>query len=76
MAADERAELPDLLEPAAQAGDLLREAARRQRALRDEEHLVDVERLGEVIVGAALHGLDGGLHRSVRRHHDDGGIRA
>src|SRR6266446_4122848 len=44
------------------------EPARRQRALGEEERLVEVEGLGEVVVGALLHGLDGRLHGAVGGH--------
>ena len=42
-----------------------------QGAAGDGAHLVDVERLGDVIVGAALHRVDGVVHRVLRRDDDD-----
>ena len=72
----EGAELPDLLEPRLERGDFLREPARRQRALGEQERLVEVEGLGEVVVGALLHGLDGRLHGAVGGHDHHLGIGA
>ena len=42
-----------------------------ERVLDDDEHFVVLERLGDVVERAALHGRDGVLDRRVRRHHDD-----
>ena len=70
MASDQCAELPHLLQPRLEARHLLREPAGGERPLGEQQHLVEIERLGQVIVGAALHRLDGGLHRPVRGHDD------
>ena len=42
-----------------------------ERALDDELDLLQRKRLGDVVVGAALHRGDGALHRRIRRHQDD-----
>ena len=42
-----------------------------ERPADDEHELVVVERLGDVVDGAALHGLDGVLGRGVGGDHDD-----
>src|SRR5581483_5876452 len=68
MAPHQRPELPDLLEPRAERGDLLGEPPRGQRALGEQQRLVEVEGLGQVVVGAVLHGGDRGLHGAVRGH--------
>ena len=39
-------------------------------ALQLQAQFVEVERFGDVVVGAKLHGLDGGLHRGKAGHHD------
>ena len=54
----------------------LRQAAQRERAVRPAApHLFEVEGLGEVVVGAALHRLDGVRHRVLRGHDDDRACR-
>ncbi len=45
-------------------------ACSKTRSQRGEE-VVDLERLGDVVVGAVLHGLDGGGAPAERGHHDD-----
>ena len=72
--ADERPELPDLLDAGPELDDLAGERARRQGALGEEPHLVVVERLREVVVGPALHRLDGGADAPVGRHDDHRGV--
>ena len=46
-----------------------------ERAVHDEDQLLVVDRLGDVVVGARLHGLDGRLHRAEGRDHHDGRLR-
>ncbi len=67
---DDGAELPDLLQAAPEARHLLGQPARREGPLGEQEHLVEVERLRDVVVGAALHRLDRGVHGAVGGHHD------
>jgi hypothetical protein len=74
VAPDEGAELPDLFETGLERGDLLRQTPGRQRPLRQEQGLVEVERLGEIVVGAPLHRLNGGLDGAVSGHDHDLGI--
>src|SRR5690606_13611557 len=38
--------------------------------LQAQEHLFGLERLGDVVVGACLHGFDGQVVTAVRAHHD------
>ena len=71
MAPDERAELPHLLEPGPERADLLGEPLGGEGALGEEQRLVEIEGLGQVVVGALLHRLDRRLHRAVRGHDDD-----
>jgi len=40
----------------------------------DEQDLVVLERFGDVVEGAALHGVDGGVDRRVGGDHDDGHV--
>ena len=42
-----------------------------ERAFRDDEQLVDLERFLQVIERAETHRFDRALDRRVRRHHDD-----
>jgi hypothetical protein len=37
----------------------------------DGEEALGIDRLGDEVVGPALHGVDGGLDGGERRHHDD-----
>lgn len=54
----------------------LLQAAAAQGAFHQQFDLVQVQRLGDKMVGAAPHGLDGGVHAAVGGHHDaDGGTR-
>ena len=46
-----------------------------QRALHGEFQFVDLEGLGDEIVRAELHRLDGLFHRRVGGDEDDGGLR-
>ena len=55
----------------AQVGELALLPRPRQHALDEQRELVEVERLLEVVRGAAAHRLDGVLHRSVGGHQDD-----
>ena len=52
------------------------EAAPLERLLERQEDPLERERLLEEVVGAALHGLDGRLHRAVPRDHEDGQVVA
>ena len=72
--AHEGAELPHLLEPGLEVLDFLGQALHQKRPLGEQEQFVHVEGLGEVIVGAPLHRLDGGLHGAVGRHDDHLGV--
>ena len=78
MPPHEGAELPHLPEPGAERRHLLGEPPRGQRPLAEEQRLVDVEGLGEIVVGALLHGRDGRLHGAVggHDHHEGVGARA
>ena len=60
-----------LLEPLAQGASLLEQALPVQGLLEHDLELIDVDRLGEVVLGSELHGLDRGLHRAVGGHEDD-----
>ena len=69
-----------LAQPVAQPPRLLEQARLLHRALDDRGERLGVERLGEVVLGALLHGLDGARDRAERRHdHEDrarrGGLR-
>jgi hypothetical protein len=57
---------------------LRREALLLQAALDDVHHLLDAEGLDHVVVGAALHRVDGGLDGAEARHddRDDAGVGA
>src|SRR5262249_34179634 len=46
------------------------------RLAQDEQHLVGLERLGDVVVGAPLHRVGRQIVRAVGGHHDDGGAVA
>ena len=54
---------------------LTRQVAAHQRALDREEHLLVDHRLGDVVLGAVTHRLDGGLDRSVPGEHDRHEVR-
>ena len=54
----------------AQRPILLLEPAAPERARDQHLDLVEIERLGHKIVGAALHRRDRGVDRAVSRHHD------
>ena len=73
--AHQRAELPDLLEAGAERGHLLGEAARGEGPLRQQQRLVEIEGLGQVVVGAVLHGGNRRLHRAVGGHDHDLRVR-
>ena len=55
----------------AQAQVLRRQPLLLEAALHDADDLLDLERLEDVVVGAALHRVDGRLHRAEAGH-DDG----
>jgi hypothetical protein len=44
--------------------------------MNDEDERVQVDRLGDVVVGSHLHGFDGGLDGTERSDDDDGGLQA
>ena len=50
---------------------LERQATHIDRLPHQDVHLVEIEGLGDVIEGAATHGLDGVLHGRLCRHDDD-----
>src|SRR5262249_47760625 len=74
MPPHQRAELPDLLEAVPERGHFLGEPPRGEGPLREQERLVEVEGLGEIVVGALLHRLDRRLHRPVGGHDHHLGI--
>src|SRR5437764_8231842 len=45
-------------------------------AVEQEFEFVYAERFRHVVIGAILHGLDGGLHRAISGHHDNDSLRA
>ena len=45
-----------------------------ERALDEQLHLFDVERLGEIVERAALHRFDRVLHRALGGHHQEGNV--
>ena len=63
-----------LLQLAAETLQILGQLAQRQRPGDERGDLVEIERLGQVVVGAALRRLDGIRHRVLRRHHDEEGV--
>ena len=69
-------QLVPLLELAAQAFQVPGETAERQRPGDQCAHLLEVERLGQVVVRAALRGLDGVRHRVLRGHDDEDRVDA
>ena len=70
--ADDAIEVVDVLLGAAEVLELVLEAPHFERLLDLDLHLLDLERLLHVVEGADLHRLDGGVHRSERRHQDHG----
>ena len=73
--ADDLVEFVDVALGVAEVVDLVLEAPHLERLLDLDLHLLDFERLLDVVERADLHGLDGGVHRSKRRHQDHGGRR-
>jgi len=69
--ADDVAQRHGIRDEFAQLLVLAAEGAVFDSPVHDHEQLVLVERLGEVVGGAFLHGGDGGLDSRVGRHHDD-----
>jgi len=67
----------DLLavELAAQERHLVAQGHGRQGVADHQAELRDLERLGDVVVAAELHRLDGRLHPAVGGHHDDQRLR-
>jgi hypothetical protein len=52
-------------------GDVLgHQPAALDGVVEDDQHLVVLERLGDVVEGALLHGADGGFHRREGGDHD------
>ena len=47
------------------------QTASLKSAIDEHREFVDLEWLDDVVVGAGLHGFDGGLRRGKRRHHDN-----
>ena len=58
-------------QPVPEAPRLLEEARLLHRALDDRGERLVLERLGQVVVGAALHRVDRARDRPERRHHDE-----
>jgi hypothetical protein len=71
---DQGPELPHLVDAGTERHHLARQRLGLGRTLDQEPHLVVVERLGQVVVGAALHGLHGGAHAAVGGHDDHRGV--
>ena len=69
-AADDVVEAVAVADLAAQRLDLAQQRRACRGALDDDEQLVDVERLGDVVEGAELHGAHRRLHRLGRGQHD------
>ena len=72
LCADDAVEVVDVLLGVAEVFDLVLEAAVLDGLLDLELHLLDFERLLDVVEGADLHRLDRGVHRAERRHEDHG----
>jgi hypothetical protein len=68
-AGDDVGEAVGLLDLALEAGDLAAQAALAQRLAGDQQELLDLEGLGDVVVGAQLDGADRGLDGAERRDH-------
>ena len=60
---------------AAQRPDFAAQLTRLERLLDEHGHLVEIERLVDVVIRAELHRLDGVLDRGERRHQDDQRLR-
>ena len=67
-------ELVPLLELAAQPLELVGQAAELQGPGDERGDLLQVEGLGQVVVGPALRRLDRVRHRVLRRHDDEEGV--
>ena len=72
--ADQPVQLVAALDLVAQDDVLALQHPPLERALDHQPHLVHLERLGQVVVGAGLHGGDGGLGGGEGGHHDDLGV--
>jgi len=68
---DDVGEAEALLDLALEARDLVAQGALAERLVGDQEQLLDLERLGDVVVGAELDRADRGLDRRERGDHDD-----
>ena len=64
-------QLVALLELATEPLEVARQTAELHGAADEDLDLVEVERLGQVVIGAALGGLDGIGHRVLRGHDDE-----
>ena len=71
-AADDVLEVVDVLLGVAQVVQLVPHPAELESLLDLELHLLDFERLLDVVERTDLHRLDGGVHRAERRHEDHG----
>ena len=69
--ADDPLEAEFLVEPAVELGVAADQADAGRRFLDRRAQLADIERFGEVGVGAVLHGRDGRIDRAVPRDDDD-----
>ena len=65
---------PRLLELHAQGPVLDQQQLLLQRLSDHSHHLRPLERLGDEVIGALFHGLDGGLHGAIGGHEDDLGL--
>ena len=73
-AADDALEAEALVEHLAQVRDLVLELPVLEQVHHPLAQLVEVDRLGQVVIGADLHGLDRGFDRAVASDQDDAEI--
>ena len=69
--ADHPVEAELFMQPCSQGTIVLSELSNLQRAGDDDFQLFIVDGFGDVVVGALLHGFDGGFHGSVSGHDED-----
>ena len=68
---DDRLDPVAILHLALQPRDLRPQRPLAERLVRDEQQLLDLERLGDVVVGSELHRADRRLDRTERRDHHE-----
>ena len=73
--ADDVVEAEPLLQARAELRRFALEATALQRAVDDDEELVELDGLGEVVLGPLLHGLHGRVDVRERGHQDDDELR-